>query len=330
MRETLIGTDAPGAWAAALEGVPHGFDHTWAACHAAELDTGWPTWLYCAEQAGVRVVCPFAERRHGSALDLVTPRGFSGFSASGAWPGFAARWQAFAAARGAVCGYIAQHPEFGAAELEGPAEAGPTLYLLDLAAGAAATLARARKGRRRELRAWRARGHRYVDDPAALRDFALGHHAGFMTRVGAAAASRRGDAALRTLIAAPGSLFVGASRDGGAVEAVLLVGATRWGAEGVFNIAALPGGREHTVALLAWCVEALAAQGVPWLNLGGGVRDGDAIAAAKREWNPREARLRRLKHVYRPDEYARLCAQVGVDPASRDGYFPAYYRPAGP
>lgn len=327
MREELIGIDRPAAWEAALDGVPHGFDHSWAACHAAQLNTGWPTYLYCAERDGVRVLCPFSERRASGALDLVTPRGFSGFAADGVWPGFAEHWRAFAAARGAVCGYLAQHPEFGQPEHEGESVRGSTLYFLDLHGGAASVIARARKGRRRELRVWRAGGNDYVFERARLRAFALDRHAAFMAQAGASAAARLNEAALLALADAPGAVLLGAGPGNDVIEAVLLCAATRWGAEGVFNVST-PEGRRHTVPLLARAVEFLAAQGVPWLNLGGGAREGDAIAAAKRQWNPRATAFRRLLQVYRVDEYERLCAQAGVDPDARDGYFPPYLGPA--
>lgn len=323
--ETVISIDQPAAWAAALEGVPHGFHHTWAACSASQLNTGRPTYLYCAEHAGARVVCPFAERLHLGALDLVTPVGISGFAATGPAPGFAARWREFALRRGAVCGYFAQHPEF-ADPLQG-LETWPTtrIYLLDLVDGAAAVMARAAKDRRREWRLWQREGNRYAIEPGPVAAFVLAQHAEFMRAAGAAPASTFCAEALERLISAPGALLVGASAPRGEIEAAALFGTTRWGAEGVIHVCTPPG-RRHTVALMAWGIERLSAMGIAWLNLGGGARPGDSIAAAKLKWRPRVAEFRRIQQVYRPEAYARLCALVGVDSQTREGYFPAYYR----
>lgn len=325
MQEELIGTDQPQAWAAALAGVPHGFHHTWACCHAAQLNTGLPTYLYRAERDGVRVVCPFSERCRFGALDLVTPYGYSGFAANGVWPGFAAHWHAFARSRGAVCGYLAQHPEFGHAEHEGPHAGMRTLYLLDLADGAARTLERVDRSCRRGLRAWREGGNAFVTDRARLMEFLLAHHAAFMRRVGASSAALLSEAALRQLVQAEGAHLVGAGPDGGEIEAVCLFGATAYGAEGLTQIGTV-GAKRHTVALIAWGVETLAAQRVPWLNLGGGAREDDAIATPKLKWRPRVSAFRRLMQIYRADEYERLCALAGVSPALPPaGYFPPYH-----
>jgi hypothetical protein len=226
-----------------------------------------------------------------------------------------------------VCGYLAQHPEFGHPEHEGPGATGAALFFVDLPAGSAAPVfARAHNDCRREPRLWRERGNVYVTDHERLTDFLVEHHAAFLRRVGASAASHLNEPALRRLAKGPGVLLVGGGNDGGDLEAVYVYGATAWGAEGIINIGT-PNARRHTMALRAWGVETLAAQGIPWLDLGGGAREGDPIAAAKLKWAPRVAAFRRLKQIYRPQDYARLCARAGVAADAGAGYFPAYYAP---
>jgi hypothetical protein len=66
---------------------------------------------------------------------------------------------------------------------------------------------------------------------------------------------------------------------------------------------------------------------VPYLNLGGGIREGDDVAEFKRRFGAAERPLASLRQVYRPDVYDRLCAQAGVSP-QRSGWFPPY-RAAG-
>ena len=46
--------------------------------------------------------------------------------------------------------------------------------------------------------------------------------------------------------------------------------------------------------------------GIPFLNLGGGVRDGDTLAEFKRRFGGLELPLKSLRQIYRPDEYAVL------------------------
>lgn len=326
MRTTdrLISSEDPQAWQAALAGVPHSFYASWDCCHAAALNTGRPTWLYVGEQQGVRVVCPFSVREHDGALDWVTPVGFSGFASNGPWPGFVAHWAAFARAQGAVCGYIAQHPAFGDPSLEGGSAGDEMLYFLDLQSGLDGVLAQAGTDRRRDWRRWQEQGHRFILEREVLAEFLCDQHRPFLDRMGAGPAAYWNDAALTTLLRAPGAGLLGSADMEGRLVAVTLYGWTPWGAEGVIQ-AALPEGRHHTTALMLGGVRDLAERAVPWLNLGGGVRPGDSVAAAKLRWRPRSQAFRRLKQVYDPARYAELCTAAGVPASVGGGYFPAYY-----
>ncbi len=322
--ERLISTDEPAAWRAALANVPHSFYASWDCCHAVALNTGRPTWLYVGECDGVRVVCPFSVRERDGAVDWVTPVGFSGFASNGPWPGFAAHWAAFARAQGAVCGYIAQHPAFGHPSLEGAAAGDETLYFLDLHAGLDGVLAQAGTDRRRDWRRWQELGHRFILARDHLSEFMRAQHRPFLDRMRAGPAAYWNDAALTALLQAPGAGLLGTADTEGRLVAVTLYGWTPWGAEGMIQ-AALPEGRHHTTALMLGGVRDLAERAVPWLNLGGGVRPGDNVAAAKLRWRPRSQAFRRLKQVYDPARYAELCAAAGVPASVGEGYFPAYY-----
>ena len=249
--------------------------------------------------------------------------GFSGFASNGPWPGFAAHWRAFAQAQGAVCGYIAQHPAFGHPSLEEAVAGEAPLYFLDLQGGMTGVLAHAGTDRRRDWRRWQEQGHRFVTDRAALTDFLQREHRPFLDRMGAGAAAYWNEAALAALLQAPGAGLLGTAEPDGRLVAVTLYGWTPWGAEGMIQ-AALPEGRAHTAALMLGGIDDLAGRGVPWLNLGGGVRPGDSVAAAKLRWRPRTQAFRRLKQVYDPDRYAALCAAAGVPATVTEGYFPAY------
>lgn len=322
--DRLIGVDDPAAWRAALEGVPHSFYASWDCCHAAALNTGLPTQLYVGERDGVRVVCPLSVRQHRGAIDWVTPTGFSGFAANGAWPGFAEHWAAFAKAQGVVCGYIAQHPDFGDAALAGQAAGEETLFFLDLRQGLDGVLAQADTARRKDWQRWQDRGGQLVTDRDTLAAFLLAQYRPFMRRMGAGKAAQWCDEALQALLQSPAVGLMGTADAQGQVLAVILYGWTAWGAEGMLQ-ASLPEGRDHTVALMLGGVRDLSARGIPWFNLGGGVRSGDSVAAAKRRWRPREAAFRRLKQTYDPARYATLCAEAGVAADLTEGYFPAYY-----
>ena len=110
MRHKCIPIEAPGPWNDALCGIPHAFAHTWESCYAMRLTTGYPTYLYCFENASVRIVCPIAERRSDEGIDIVTPYGFSGFAGTADCTDFPRYWREFVRERGYIAGYISLNP----------------------------------------------------------------------------------------------------------------------------------------------------------------------------------------------------------------------------
>jgi hypothetical protein len=323
---TLIGTDDPDRWRAALDGLAHGYWHRWEPNRALALGHGRPV-LYSDHDAdsGARAACVFAERDGGGALDVYTPAGFSGFVAHGEPRSLRARWLEFAAERGYACGYFALHPRVAVPGMHAGLATTRTLHLLDLADGAAAALGRFDRDVHRVLRHWQADRVQLVEDRARLRDFIVAQHAPFMASVGASPAAVWSDATLQAMCEDPGLLMVGAA-DAEGVCSVYTFGVGATGADAHLSLS-LRDGRKAIPALVAWGIEALAARGAQWLNLGGGVADDDAIARAKRKFGPVEAPLQVAREVYDADAFARLCARAGVD-ASTEGYFPPYHRPA--
>ena len=66
--------------------------------------------------------------------------------------------------------------------------------------------------------------------------------------------------------------------------------------------------------------------GLRVLNLGGGLRDGDALQSFKSSFGPGRAPYVVGSAIHDADAYRRLSEQAGVDPG--DPWFPAYRRPA--
>jgi hypothetical protein len=120
-------------------------------------------------------------------------------------------------------------------------------------------------------------------------------------------------------------IMVGAG-NGGTLESVAVFGHTPHAGDYLFNVS-VPGGERHAVYLIWFAVERLRELGVPKLNLGGGVREGDDLAEFKRRFGAAELPLASLRQVYLPDVYERLCRDAGVS-ADRGGWFPPY-RAAG-
>jgi hypothetical protein len=321
----LVPLAAPGEWAAALEGVPHGFTHTHAHCAAIapSLPDG-RIFLYVQEYQRVRLVCPLLERPVAGLVDVATPPGVSGFATSGELPDFPAAWLACAQQRGWVCGYIGLHPLYSRASCTRDAIPYHEIFVLDLDSPLDQLRARLDRNRRRELRTF-ADTARIVTDRERVSEFLHREYPGFAERTGVPPAQRFTAAGLQVLASWPQTLFVAAEDERGLAEAYVCCW-TDYGAEAVLDVPS-PGARRYTAALIWHCVTALHALGIPALSLGGGVRADDAIAHAKARFRARRLPLRALKQVYRPVEYAALCREAGVEPIA-EGYFPAY-RAAG-
>lgn len=328
--QILIGIDQPDAWRRALHGLPHGYWHTWEACHAIALGTGLPIFLYSSEDTatGARAACPFAERHWGESVDIFTPVGFSGFVGVGDAAMLRRQWLDFVAARGYVCGYFALHPMLANAALHSGLGATNTLYVLDLSGGAVAALERVDRDVRRVLRNWTRSGATLVIDRGELTQFLLENYAAFMASVGTNPAAIWFDASLRSMCEDEALLMVGAA-DAEGVCAAYTFGTTAFGADAHLNIS-IREGRRFITPMVGWGIETLAARRLPWLNLGGGLIPTDAVARAKHKFGPERAPLRVAREIYRADTYRQLCTEAGRDPDHPGGFFPGYRRRPSP
>jgi len=323
----LIPLDSPDEWRGALEGIAHGFAHTWEHCYAMQLTTGFRTYLYCFEQEGVRITCPIVEREFEGSVDVAKPFGFSGFIGNGDCPDFQQHWKEFARQRGYVCGYIGLDPVFENSTYFEPTEAylHNNLYFLDLTPSHDELFTNLHMNRRRQLRNWDDILPHIVLDRQAVTDFFLAHYLDFMRGKNAPPFYYFSRETLSFLMALDNLLIVGAP-DATKLESVAVFFYTPDVGEYFINVS-LPEGRHHAVALLWYGVNYLKSLQVPLLNLGGSTQENDSIAQFKERFGSKRVPLKSLKQIYNPDSYQRLCRQVGADPDAMTGYFPAYRAP---
>jgi hypothetical protein len=319
----LIGLDESDRWRSALAGIAHGFGHTWDSCHAFSLTTHLPTYLYHAQCAEGRVVCPLIERRFQGEADVATPFGFSGFAGQGHCAGFAEQWRAFATRAGWVCAYVGQNPLFRPEGFwaEDAFEPAQSLYWLQID-DPDELHRRLSRSRRRQLRHWRVPGWLCTDRDVLLR-FVLESADAFFRRVGAAPSYFLSKATWQALAASDRVELLGALRNGRLV-AVTLFGWADDAADGLFNIS-LPEGRDAATALIIEGAERLSTRGISLLNIGGGVRPGDDVERAKQLFGATTRPLLHLKQVFAPSRFGQLCAAAGAEASGPTAFFPPYH-----
>lgn len=325
VHQYCIPLEQPVEWVQALAGIEHSFGHTWENCFAMHLTTGHRTYLYCFEAAGVRIVCPIAEREYEGHLDVMKPFGFSGFVGNAGHPELHSRWKEFARQQGYVCGYLGLNPVFDCSGNFDPAEVFQydTVHLLDLTRDLDELWSNLSTNRRRQLKDWNSILASLTVEKDELAAFFHAHHREFFCRKGAEQFYSFSQDTLSFLFSLDNVLLVGA-RNGDIIEAVSVFAHTPYAGEYLFNIS-LPGGKDHTAALIWYGVNELKSRQIPSLNLGGG---GGGVGESKRRYGGRTFPLRCIKQVYAPKVYERLCQLAGACPDSASGYFPAYRKPA--
>jgi len=316
----LVPITARGEWQAALEGIPYGFGHTWDNCYAFSLESQ-TCWLYCYRDDDVRVVCPIVERHLDPYVDVVTPYGFGGFVGTVPHPALHGAWRAFARDQGWVCAYIALHPVLSDRSYFGDAAVQHrTVFLLDLRDSEAELFARLSKNRKRQVLRYEADDWLAIGG-AEVTDFFVETYTAFMASRLAARSYFVSKEVLSALCASPNTLLLGAVLDGEIVAASLF-GYTPSCGDYLFNVSVRPG-QEFSVPLIWAGARKLRSKGIPYLNLGGGVTDGDTLEEFKRRFGARRVGLYHVREIFRPDVYNRLCLEAGVDPDAAN-YFPAY------
>ncbi|WP_426060618.1 hypothetical protein [Hymenobacter sp. B1770] len=326
--QELIPLSEPERWRAALMNVPHAFGHTWENCQAMHLTTGHPTNLYLWQRGEAKVVCPLAERLFLGATDVVTPYGFSGFVGTAPLPDFMDDWHRFAAQTGYVCGYIGLNPVLsnGLVLCRTEAFTSSRLYVMDLQLSVQALYQQLSQNRKRQLKGFAERQHLYAVEQEALKHFFMAQYHTFFSQKNAASTYNFSLPTLAYLLSIDEVVLVGYA-EANEVKAVAVFAYTDYMGEYLFSVS-LPGHEHHTTPLLWYGALQLKEKQVRYLNLGGGAKPGDSIAAFKQRFGALDLPLTALKQVYQQEQYVALCEQAGVDPAAKQGYFPPYLRAA--
>jgi hypothetical protein len=266
------------------------------------------------------VLYPFLLRPlPGGRFDLTSAYGFGGPSAAGDWR---AAFREQCAARGVVSEFVRFHPLRRNERFAGDDVAltlVQEMVVLDVDGDDEELVRRMVPQARNKLRKAIRAG--LVAEPSRDLERFWQMYTSAMTEMGASASYLFPLEYFQALDALGDGLLM---LDAGAACALFLCGA---GAMHYFLAASSHEGRRTAAANLVIYEAMRRAReaGLTVLNLGGGLRDGDALHAFKCSFGPGRAPYHVGSAVHDQTAYAQLSAAAGVDPAER--FFPAYRRP---
>jgi hypothetical protein len=321
LRTSLIPLEDRSTWDAALAGIPHAPAHTWEYRWALSRSSDAPVWLLVAESEEGRFACPVAERWFAGEPDGFTPYGFAGPIGSGDATVLEAGVDRVAEERGWVASYLGLHPVLAHPALLGSpgAVSRGAVHVLDLTLDAQELLRRVTPGNRRRLRDLPGLAGDIDEGSVAMRSFFIDTYPKFMRDRGAAAVYDLSSDTLEALCSLSQGTIVGLTRDDPSAAALFTW--TDSGAEWNFGVRRAE--QAHSLLPLVWTmVLRLKAAGRPWINLGGGIREGDGVEIFKEQLGGSRRPIVALRRIHRPDAYARLCRIAGSSGATE--YFPAY------
>jgi hypothetical protein len=294
--------------------------HTWAYAKAMQA-SGFEPKLAVVRTVDAQMVMSFVERTYRGTTDIATIYGLSGASIKGRAASALDAWREHAISQGWVAGYVQLSPP---ADPPADLSAGDdyqehnTIFLLDV--GSDPQLTRASRLIRRKIKSAMASGVQLTSDRATLAETLVEMYPATMTRVGARVPELAADT-IRALVFDPRNVVVGAV-DGTAIRAAYLFVALREVAE--CHLLANDSASRHLTAFLLWHgAQALSERGVTTLNMGGGARPNDGIAAFKSRFNATTRPLGAVRQVFDRPTYDELCAAAAVSRAPRS-WFPPY------
>ncbi|NLH94256.1 MAG: hypothetical protein GX466_08620 [Candidatus Cloacimonetes bacterium] len=317
----------PKGWKSELSGFNHAFAHTWENNNAMHLSTGLPTYLYCFTKDTTKIICPISERRYKQYTDIFTPYGLSGFAGTGPCPEFNAHWHAFIDRKEYVTGFFTLNPLIDQYDYF-PREdiySYNDLYILGLSQSKEQLFSNLSTNRKRQLQHFESIKEEICLDKPALIEFFLTNYREFYEIRNASSLYQLSEESLLFLFNQNNLFMVGIMKEK-SVIAVSVFGYTEYMADFLFNIS-LPKGKSYSVALLWFALLELKSTGIPYLNLGGGVKKNDSLADFKRRFGADVYPLCALKQIYNKEAYIKLCVDVNADPDNRIGYFPPYQKP---
>jgi hypothetical protein len=195
------------------------------------------------------------------------------------------------------------------------------IYALDLTQSLEFLASRMSENRKRQLKKIGGLSNKLSMDKEKLSGFFLDHYENFIQQKSASTVYHFSKPALKFLVEQDNVLMTGYIENG-KVLAVSVFGHTDYAADFLFNVST-DSGKDSSFALMWLAIERLKTMNIPVLNMGGGVKTGDALSEFKKRFGGEVKKLASVRQIYDREIFQRLCIDAGVDMNQKE-YFPPY------
>lgn len=299
------------AWQTALKGFNYSGFHHLSLCHMLAASHQQSISLQVAPD---KFLCPLVKRPWRDAYDVCNPYGYSGFI--GDADALSDLYQRLKA-DGCIAFYSLQHPILSTlADQIADCHYAHTAYVVDLDRPLDLIQQSLSTNHKRNIKKCLAAPCDIITDKATLIEPMLALYGAFIQKKNVASIYHFNRDSLRTLLASEHCHLIGIQVDG-EIQAVLSFLIGRPGAE-FFLQGASELGRPYTRLILWEAIKRFKKMGLTFLNLGGGIQDGDSLANFKRQFASTPTACYAIKKIL--DEY-----RYTIDSQTQQtAYFPAY------
>jgi hypothetical protein len=325
-----VNLSTPQLWKEELIGLPYNYFHSWEYCNAISETTKIDSFLVSITNEHGKFICTLNKRAKINGYDeIFTPYGYGGIVIK-CTPGkenyFIDYWLNFASKNKYINAYLMQHPLTNLGNgWENDTYSNHQVYLIDLEQTTEILWRKLRKGHKYEInKAINNTDIEIITDKNILFDPFTKLYSHTLQRVNASDTYKFHIDTLKKLAYSKDATLVGIKHQGTIKAATLFLDTNEIGE--YFISAASDDGRNFTRALIWKTMLLLKQKGVKKLNLGGGVRPDDDLAAFKRRFGAEIVPLKVVKNVFDQSKYDFLCKQFNCSNKIDQSYFPPYWK----
>ncbi|HHN63805.1 MAG TPA: hypothetical protein ENK09_00385 [Nitrospirae bacterium] len=329
LKHKLIPVSVEEEWKGETSDLPVMAVHSWNYCKAMSNSVEGEILLAVIKTDNGKICCPVQIRvKEDGFKDIVTPYGFGGILYTTKKSFFNEafdEWTVFWRKEGAVTAYIMQHPLLRLDEgIQGPLVdvQSRTVYLIDLSLPLKQIWNNMSSTHRYEIRRLKKEDKLIlITEKKEIVDDFIALYYQTLNRVKASRIYYFSENTLRELIFWDKSIVIGVKKENIIVAISMFIFSDRC-AE-YFLSASTEAGRRYSRLLIWNAIEIFKELSIPYINLGGGVKENDNLELFKKRFGGIEFKIQILKQIFDKERYEYLLNKYAKDICTK--YFPPYW-----